>query len=182
VINGKGPAVSRHVPVEFVKILEKPQLAVCLVGNGVCVHTGFEEDLLPADIDFFAVPCLFDMIRFPMAVPKDIHHLETHFHGVSVPVLISGGELPDNAPLDHPSCTDHADGFCDGHVPGLMHANPAFEIKDLLGPDGRSAPHSAKYEKEADERGNGYNTSSAHYSSSTIVFSSKSALGGCPKT
>ena len=99
-VDGKGPAVAGDVPVEFVKVLEEPQLPVDPVPDGVGVDPGPEKHVFLADVDLDAVGDALGVVGLGPAVPQDLLHLKAHRDGVAQPVLIGGGKIPDDAPLD----------------------------------------------------------------------------------
>ncbi len=67
------------------------------------------------------------------AVPQDFLHLKAHRDGVAQPVLIGGGKIPDDAPLDLLAVGLHRDVLGDGHGGVAVDHDEALEIEDALG-------------------------------------------------
>ena len=114
-------------------IREETNLAGCLIGNGIRVFAGRDEDILISDIYAFSIRHIFHVIRLRGAVPLNIENGKADFVAVSESVFIGDREVAVNPVPDLNPLADHPYRLSDGHRRVLMDGDIAVEIPDDLG-------------------------------------------------
>ena len=135
-VNGGGgaldlevPAVAGHIPVEFVELIEEPELAGRAVGDLIGVAAGPKKHVLVADIEPDAVAAAFGEMGLGTAVAGDPLNVEGD-DGPDTPLgPVLGRKVPEDAALDLIAGADDRDGLLHGHGRVLMDADVAVETQ-----------------------------------------------------
>ena len=94
VFNRKSPCVPGDIPVQLIEIIEKPDLAVGLIMNGIGMPAPGNTPVFVPNVDADAIGKTFLVIRFGSIVAQDIDNIETDLPGLAALILITGcGEL-----------------------------------------------------------------------------------------
>jgi len=149
-INDEVPTIPGDVPIEFVKILKKTELAASFVNNTVRVGPRPQQSVLLANVDSLSVWGPLDVIGFGTAVPLDVDDLKTHVDRISVTVFVFRWKLTKNPPLDLLSLASHPDGFFNGHASIRMDLDPASEIEQpFRGPRETGSGRAQEHDEES---------------------------------
>ena len=106
--DGEIPAVTGYVPVQFVMGLEKADLAIGLVNEGIGVFPRAQVGIRATRIDAHAVAESFPVPGFGLAVPQDFAHAKAHLHIVAEAIPVAGGKIAIDTAADLLALGDHA--------------------------------------------------------------------------
>jgi hypothetical protein len=99
-LNGKGPIITGHIPVQFIVALKETQLSVRLIDQFIGILPMRQEVITSTDVHPNAVANIFEAKRLMLSVPLNVEKLKPHCFRFSRAVLVSSREIPIYAPAD----------------------------------------------------------------------------------
>lgn len=147
-VDREHPAVSGHVPVELVVVLEETELAVRAVAEDVLVLARDEENLCIAEPGAHAVRQPLHAPGLGLAVTRHFQGHEVHPHAPPVVRAVIGREIAVDAVVDVPAFGVHADRLRDLELAVGADGDLVMEGEDaLLGRCHRAAEQRNKEEQ-----------------------------------
>ena len=132
-VNRESPTIAGDIPIEFVVVLEKSQLAIRCVRKLVGVIAVANKSVPVTEINAFSVGIVLDARSLRLTIPKCAAEAEANCVVVSKTIFVACGELAIDAVANLISGAEHDDGLFYQESSLIKKTNVAVKVPNALG-------------------------------------------------
>ena len=120
------------VPVELVVRIEKTDLPVAAISQGVSIFSGLQEGVALPDLDADPVVEVTDVMWLRQAVSRHRQQFETDCVVVTCAVAVAGWKVAVYTAFDLLAFGQDRDGLCHGERAAFLYGDQALERENAL--------------------------------------------------